>query len=209
MIKDREDAGKKLSAKIKDLKLRDPIVLCVPRGGVVVGKQIAKELGCKMDVVISKKITPPENPEYAIGAITEDGTIYRTEQWKLYEDHPNLQDEINKKKKEVLRRLQFYRGDKKYQIKGKDVIIVDDGIATGSTVLAILKWIEKKEPSRIILAVPVMPKEFYEKIIRKIPNVVTLETPTEFYAVGQFYHKFDQVSDDEVIDILKSYYSQS
>lgn len=204
MIEDRREAGRRLSEIIEEIEIKDPIVLSIPRGGVIVGDEIAKKLGCSLDVVISKKITPPDNPEYAIGAITEDGTIYEGQYWDLYKGEA-LQREIEEKRMEVNRRLKFYRGNSKYQLEGKGAIIVDDGIATGATVLAILKWIKDKNPKKIILAVPLMPKVFYEKIKDDVDKVCVLETPENFYSVGQFYKKFDQVSDDEVINILNSY----
>ena len=110
MIKDRIEAGKLLGKRLSTLDIKEPIVLAIPRGGMIVGHEVAKLLNCKLDVVISKKITPPENPEYAIGAITYDGTIYEGEYWNKFTNYPNFDEELDRKKIEVKRRLEEYRG---------------------------------------------------------------------------------------------------
>ena len=207
MIEDRVWAGQKLAEKIESIKSPDLVVIAIPRGGVIVGHEIAKKLGCKLDIAISKKITPPDNPEFAIGAITHDGTLFQSNYWDNYVDYPDLDQEIEKKTLEVKRRLEEYRGSSEYDIKNKSIILVDDGIATGSTVFAILNWLEKQNIEKIILAVPVMPASVYELMKQKVSLVLALEIPEDFASVGQFYHKFHQVSDDEVMDILNNYQS--
>ena len=207
MIKDRVEAGQLLAEEIGSDKNNGLVVLAIPRGGVIVGHEIAKKLGCKLDIAISKKITPPDNPEFAIGAITHDGTLFRSNYWDNYVDYPNLDDEIQKKKLEVKRRLEEYRGSSEYDVAGKSVILVDDGIATGSTVFAILNWLEKQNTKKIILAVPVMPASTYEVMKQKVTSIVVLRTPEDFAAVGQFYTSFDQVSDREVMEVLEKYKS--
>ena len=181
------------------------IILAIPRGGVVVGKEIAKKLKCPLDVIISKKITPPSSPEYAIGAITHDGIIYQGQNWDRFSQDPNFENEIEKKKSEIKRRLQEYRGSVDYKLDNKTVILVDDGIATGSTVFVLLKWLSKRKVRRIILAVPVIPLDTYEKIKPMVDAIVVIEIPTEFYAVGQFYKEFDQVTDKEVMILLNNF----
>jgi predicted phosphoribosyltransferase len=205
MIKDRVEAGKLLAKEIGSINNQDVLVMAIPRGGVIVGHEIAKKLGCKLDIAISKKITPPDNPEFAIGAITHDGTLFQSSYWDNYVEYPNLDDEIEKKKLEVKRRLEEYRGTSEYNIGGKSIILVDDGIATGSTVFAILNWLKKQNVKEIILAIPVMPKSVYELIGGKVSSVIVLEAPEDFSAVGQFYTNFDQVSDEEVTRILNNY----
>ncbi len=203
MIKNRSDAGNKLAEKLTDIvKGEESIVLAIPRGGVVVGNEISKKLSCPLDVIISKKITPPDFPEYAIGAITHDGTIYRGENWDRFSQEPKFEEEKNKKKLEVKRRLEEYRGNSDYKFDNKTVILVDDGIATGSTVFALLKWLSIHKVKRIILAVPVIPATTYEEMKPLVDNLISLEIPTEFSAVGKFYKEFDQVSDDQVMTIL-------
>jgi len=205
MIKDRIEAGKLLGKRISTLDIKEPIVLAIPRGGMIVGHEVAKVLNCKLDVVISKKITPPENPEYAIGAITYDGTIYEGEYWNKFTNYPNFDEELDRKKIEVKRRLEEYRGTADYNLKEKTIILVDDGIATGSTVFAILNWLNKQNVEKILLAIPVIPVSTHADIERKVSQIIALEIPFEFSAVGQFYKEFDQVSDQEVKKIIKCY----
>ncbi len=206
MIKNRIEAGKQLAEKLfKLLRDEECIVLAIPRGGVVVGNEIEKKLGYNLDVVVSKKITPPSSPEYAIGAITFDGTTYVGPYWKQFSNEPNFENETEKKKIEVKKRLNEYRGSEKYQIKGKTVILVDDGVATGATVFVLLKWLSKLECKRIILAIPVIPSQTFEQMSSLVDNLIAIMIPQEFSAVGQFYREFDQVSDKEVLKILKNY----
>lgn len=206
IIQNRKVAGQRLAEKIFNiLKEEKPIVLAIPRGGVVVGEEIAKKLDCSLDVIISKKITPPSSPEYAIGAITHDGTIYYGQYWNNFSQEPNFDEEISKKKLEVKRRLEEYRGSSNYKFNNKTVILVDDGIATGATVFVLLKWLSEKKVKRIILAVPVIPRNTYEEMKPLVDSIVALEIPVEFYAVGQFYKEFDQVSDKEVMTILNKF----
>jgi len=203
MIKNRSEAGKKLAEKLTDIvKGEKSIVLAIPRGGVVVGKEISKKMICPLDVIISKKITPPSSPEYAIGAITHDGTIYRGENWDRFSQEPKFEEEKNEKRLEVKRRLEEYRGNSDYKFDDKTIILVDDGIATGSTVFVLLKWLSEHKVKRIILAVPVIPATTYEEMKPLVDILVALEIPTEFSAVGQFYKEFDQVSDNEVMKII-------
>ena len=203
LLKNRNEAGKKLADKIIHLvKDDDIIVLAIPRGGVVVGEEIAKRVGCSLDIIISKKITPTSSPEYAIGAITHDGIIYRGPNWDRFSQEPKFEDEISKKKAEVKRRLEEYRGSSDYEFGNKTVILVDDGIATGSTVFVLLKWLSERKVNRVILAIPVIPASTFEEMKPLVDDIVTLEIPTEFNAVGQFYKEFDQVSDREVMTIL-------
>ncbi len=205
-IQNRKIAGQELAKKIsKILKKEKPIVLAIPRGGVIIAEAIAKQLDCSMDVIISKKITPTNSPEYAIGAITHDGIIFHGQYWDNFSHEPNFNDEVNKKKLEVKRRLEKYRGNTNYKFDNKTVILVDDGIATGATVFVLLKWLSEKKVNRIILAVPVIPLHTYEEMKPLVDTIIALEIPTEFYAVGQFYKEFDQISDKEVIEILNKF----
>jgi predicted phosphoribosyltransferase len=181
------------------------VVLAIPRGGVIVGDEIARALGLQLDVVISKKITPPDYPEYAIGSITYDGVLYYGRDWNRYSDDPRFQEEIQKKKAEVTRQIQAYRGHTNYSLEDKTILLVDDGIATGSTVSVILKWLEKKNTRQVILVTPVIPYTTHEIIKRFGVQIVALEIPMEFSSVGQFYRKFDQIPDQIVQNILAKY----
>jgi predicted phosphoribosyltransferase len=205
-IHDRHHAGKLLSEKLAPIiKDRDCVVLAIPRGGVIVGDEIARALGLQLDVVISKKITPPDYPEYAIGSITYDGVLYYGRDWNRYSDDPRFQEEIQKKKAEVTRQIQAYRGHTNYSLEDKTILLLDDGIATGSTVSVILKWLEKKNTRQVILVTPVIPYTTHEIIKRFGVQIVALEIPMEFSSVGQFYRKFDQIPDQIVQNILAKY----
>ncbi|KAF6243137.1 phosphoribosyltransferase [Nitrosopumilus sp. b1] len=204
MIENRTMAGKMLAEKLKK-SVSNPIVLAVPRGGVIVGYEIAKKLGCSLDVVISKKITPPDNPEYAIGAIVHDGTLYKGPSWEYYSNTKDFAKEIESKKIEVNRRLEIYRGNADYSLDKKTVVLVDDGIATGGTIFAILNWLKKMRPREIILAIPVLPESTFEILQNHTQRMIFLEKPVDFAAVGQFFNNFEQVSDDEVKVILSKY----
>ena len=205
MIRNRIEAGQLLAEKLLALDIKEPLVLAIPRGGVIVGHEIANKLRCKLDIVISKKITPPDNPEFGIGAITYDGTLYKGEYWNYYSNNAKFDDEVTKKRKEVKRRLEEYRGTTDYKFEKNAVILVDDGIATGSTVFAILDWLFDQKSKKILLAIPVIPASTYRILEKKISSIITLEIPTEFSAVGQFYEQCDQVSDKEVKEILLAY----
>ncbi|MBI3639457.1 MAG: phosphoribosyltransferase [Thaumarchaeota archaeon] len=203
MFADRIEAGKLLSEKL-NLRGKNSLVLAIPRGGVVVGNQIALALGCNLDVVISKKINPPNHPEYAVGAIMPDGTIHWNQDMAQYLNHPYFVNEINEKKNESQRQLEEFRGNSTYDLKNKTVILVDDGIATGATVFVILKWLAKNNPEKVIVASPVIPASTYEQL-KKMSDIVALLIPTTFNAVSDFYQKFDQVSEKEVMSILRKY----
>ncbi len=204
-LKNRNEAGKKLAEKIAHIvDKKNAIILAVPRGGVVIGEEIAKKLGCSLDVIISKKITPPSSPEYAIGAITHDGTIYQSQNWDMFSKESDFQKEIEKKKLEAKRRIEEYRGSSDYKFGNKTVILVDDGIATGATIFVLLRWLVKHKISKLVLAVPVIPSDTYEKMKPLVDYIVTLQIPTEFSAVGECYEEFDQVTDEEVMSILSN-----
>lgn len=209
MIHDRLHAGRLLAERLATLvKNKDCLVLAIPRGGVIVGAEIARILGFPLDVIISKKITPPDYPEYAIGAVTYDGVLYYGHDWERYSTDPRFEEEINKKKAEVKRQIEAYRGNTNYDFDGKTVILVDDGIATGATVCAILEWLSQKKVKDVILAIPVIPFVTNEVLKRFGIQIVALEIPLEFSAVAQFYRKFEQVPDQIVINILQKYKSK-
>lgn len=205
-IHDRHHAGKLLAEKLAPLvQDKDCVVLAIPRGGIVVGDEIARILGLSLDVVIAKKITPPDYPEYAIGSVTYDGVMYYGHDWSRYSDDPRFKEEISKKKAEVARQTQLYRGHTDYALEGKTVLLVDDGIATGSTVSVILKWLEQKKAKQIILVTPIIPYTTHEIIKRFGIQIIALEIPMDFSSVGQFYRKFDQIPDQIVQTILQKY----
>ena len=206
MFKDRVDAAEKLAKKIHTLKIEEPIVLAIPRGGVVTGDVIAKELGIKLDIIVSRKVGAPNNPELAIGAVMHDGSFFPNADIISALNIPKkyIEQEIATELKEIERRLNKFRGGKDYDLTGKTVILVDDGIATGATMFAAIKWIRNQKPKRLIVAIPVGPSDTIERL-SKVAEVVVLDAPVFFSAVGEFYEVFEQVEDYRVMEIMSSY----
>ena len=204
MFSDRVDAGNQLALKMADVIDENTVVLAIPRGGVVIGHQIAKRYDLQLDVIVSKKLTPPENPEFGIGAITYDGVTYLPDSYAKYFTQASLQNEISIKKAEVEERQRKFRGNSEYDLANKNVIVVDDGIATGSTVLVVAEWLKTKT-SHASFASPVVAADMFELLNQKFQNVFAVETPTNFMSISDFYANFNQVSDEEVLDILKKY----
>jgi len=201
---DRIDAGKKLALALKDFR-GNGIVLAIPRGGVVLGYVIAKELRVPLDVIIPRKIGAPDNPELAIGAVAEDGTAILDNSLISYLDVSSkyIKEETERQKMEIHRRLKLYRQNVSYpEVKGLDVIIVDDGIATGSTMKAALASVKNRGAASVTVAVPVGPPQTIEELEKIANRVVCLYTPEFFQAIGQFYSDFSQTEDEEVIELL-------
>ena len=202
---DRIDAGNRLASVLKDFSGKKGIVLAIPRGGVVVGSVIAKSLNLPLDVIIPRKIGAPDNPELAIGAVAEDGTAILDNHLIKYlgVDLEYVKEETEGQKKEIERRLKLYRQDISYPIlKGLDVIVVDDGIATGSTMKAALASVKNRGAASITVAVPIGPPSTIEELNKIADRVVCLYTPEYFQAIGQFYKDFSQTTDEEVIKLL-------
>jgi len=206
IFKDREDAATKLAKKLKSLKIQDPVVLAIPRGGVVTGDVIAREIGAKLDIVVSRKVGAPYNPELAIGAVMHDGSFFPNTDLIAALNVPDeyVKQEIAKELKEIERRLNKFRGGKDYDLAEKTVILVDDGIATGATMFAAVEWVKRQKPKRLIVAIPIGPSDTIERL-SKVAEVVVLDAPVFFNAVGEFYDVFEQVEDYKVIKIMNSY----
>ena len=203
---DRVDAGKRLASALADFAGKNAIVLAIPRGGVVVGYEISKALNLPLDVIIPHKIGAPDNPELAIGAMTEDGTIILDETLVAYIGVPKsyVKEESERQKHEIERRLKMYRQNEPYpNFEGRDVIIVDDGIATGSTMKAALSSVKNRGAKTVTVAVPVGPPSTIKELRRQADRVVCPYTPEYFQAIGQFYTDFNQTTDEEVIKLLK------
>jgi len=180
-------------------------VLGIPRGGVVVAYEVAKALGAPLDIFITRKIGAPDNPEFALGAVASDGTVVLdrliVDQLDIPADY--VLDEIKRQREEIERRMQMFRGERPPpELKGKVVVLVDDGVATGATVLASLRALRQREPAELILAIPVGPPETVARLAEEADRVIALETPEPFWAVGRFYIRFDQTTDEEVIELL-------
>ena len=203
-FKNRIEAGKKLAEKLK--KYKNPIVLSIPRGGVVIGYEISKKLKCPHDIIIARKLGAPQNPELAIGAVTTEGDLFLDETLieKMGVDHKYILGEQERQMKEAERREHAYRkGRRKVKIKENIVIIVDDGLATGATMEAAVRSVKRDGAKKIIIAVPVAPEDAVERYTKLGIDIVSLHTPVSFWAIGQFYSDFPQVSDEEVIELLK------
>ncbi len=207
MLNDREEAGVLLAGRLTGLKLRNPIILAIPRGGVVLGCKIAKSLNAELDIITPRKLKDQYDPELALGAVMYDGTTFLNEQVISVRnvDSKYLENEKSEEMKESLRRLNTYKGKKEYpRFEGRDVVIVDDGIATGATMIVATEWMRKQNPGRIIIAVPVVPAEMLDSMEGLADRIVYLDAPEFFFGIGQFYKYFPQVEDSEVIDILKT-----
>jgi len=206
LFRDRVDAGRRLASRVAEVvEGGGCVVLAIPRGGVVVGFEVARVLNCSLDVVVPRKIGAPYQPELAVGAVAEDGSLL------IEEDIANLvgasrgyiAEAAEREVEEIKRRVAKYRGgNPPVDVKGKTVVIVDDGIATGATVRAAMKYVRKLGADRVLVAVPVAPPETVEKIKREADEVICLYTPSDFYAIGQFYDNFEQTTDDEVVKLL-------
>jgi putative phosphoribosyl transferase len=206
LFRNRVEAGKKLAGALMDLKGKEVVVLGIPRGGVVVANEVARSLGAPLDVVVTRKIEAPGEPEYALGAVTQEGDVIMDRQAaeSLGASPAYLEDQIRKKREEVRERMERLRGDAPYpDLEGKIVVIVDDGIATGSSVGAAVMSVKKRRPKQIVVAVPVAPADAVETLSEEGAKVVCLEKPGPFLAIGEFYEDFDQVEDLEVKRILE------
>lgn len=204
MFRDREDAAERLAGLLSDLKADDVVVLGIPRGGVEVAAVVARRLGAALDVVIPRKVGAPGNPELGLGAVAEDVEVLDERLIRVLavkEDY--LRREIAAQQEEIARRSSAYRGDRPpAPLEGKVAVVVDDGVATGGTAVAALRWARARGAGKVILAVPVAPAEAVHRLEREADEVRVLATPEPFYAVGQWYDSFPQVSDQRVVELL-------
>lgn len=204
VFNNRKDAGKLLARSLVDvnLKLEKGIVLGLPRGGVVVANEVAKKLKLPLDIVVTRKIGAPENPEFALAAVDENGALVGEESYlKRYQSF--LIDEVEREVAEIKRRLLSYRKSEKHpDFSGKEAILVDDGIATGQTMISAIQFVKKRGAKNIYVAVPVLPADTIEEIAGETDGLFYLYAPESFWAVGQFYADFPQVTDEEVVVIL-------
>lgn len=202
IFKNRAEAGRKLAETLSDFKNVDAIVLALPRGGVVVAKEVASGLNLPLDIIVTRKIGAPGNDEYAIGAIDITGSGVWNEAERAYVDLKWLEHKIESEKKEAIRRFETYRkGMGNLNLKNRTVIIVDDGIATGLTMQSAVAYAKKEGAKKVVVAVPVASPESVRSI-KKGAEVRVLESPIFFSAVGQWYEDFPQISDDEVVSML-------
>ena len=206
-FENRQDAGRQLARKLRERNFDNPVILALPRGGVPVAYEVANALGAPMDLLFVKKIGAPGWPEYGIGAVVDGANpqIVLTEEIvrQLRPSPEYIEAEMQRQLKEIARRRLIYLGDRQpIDLKDRTVIIVDDGIATGGTVKAALKGVRKNQPRKIILAVPVAPRDTLEELSDQCDEIICLYTPTPFGAVGSFYRDFGQTGDSEVISLM-------
>ncbi len=206
ILRDRKEAGERLAERLLRYRDAHPLVLALPRGGVPVGYEIARRLEVPLDVLIVRKIGAPSNPEYGLGALVEDGSRYLDEPrireagYALNDLEPTIARELA----EVRRRAQTYRkGRPPLEVRDQVVILVDDGVATGATLRAAIRSVRSRHPRRVVVALGVAPRETLHQLGREADEVIALLVPELFFAVGEWYGRFDQVSDTEVEQLLE------
>lgn len=207
---DRSDAGRRLAKALAKYKGRGAVVLALPRGGVPVAAEIAAALGAPLDLILVRKIGVPTQPELAMGAVVDGAAPIVVRNEEVIELSGVTADEFDatcaSELAEIERRRKLYIGDRaRADIAGQIVIVIDDGIATGATTEAALQAIRKRKPKELVLAVPVAPRDTVEKLRSEVDSLICLETPEPFGAIGYFYRDFRQVSDREVMAILKRF----
>jgi predicted phosphoribosyltransferase len=208
MFADREDAARRLARLLKGRALQNPVVLAIPRGGVVTGAVLAREIGAELDVVLSRKLRAPGQPELAVGAISEDGQVYINP--RAEEIVGRLQEYVEEERSyqfaEIARRRRLFRGVRPAaSVAGRSVIVTDDGIATGATMIAALRVVRAQHPHELIVAVPVASPDRLDEVRRCCDEVVCLLAPEELEAVGQFYRDFSPVDDAQVVKLLRAF----
>ena len=207
MFTDRKDAGLQLAEKLNNYKNRAGVlVLALPRGGAVTGFEIAHTIGAILDVLIVRKMGFPGQPELAIGALSETGAIALNKDVISHGvvSKKYIEDAIAVQKEEIARRVKLYRGGKRLEkLEGKVIILVDDGAATGATMKAAIITLREEKIERLVVAIPVSPRETADELRAMADEFICLYTPADFMAVGQYYRDFSQVTDEEVAEILK------
>ncbi|HNP80332.1 MAG TPA: phosphoribosyltransferase [Nitrospira sp.] len=206
MFKNREEAGELLAQELIQFR-KDPsaILLALPRGGVAVAYQLSLALHLPLDVLITRKIGAPGNPEYALGAVSETGAVYwnREALLGLSLTERQLSAAVQAQQKEVTRRVALYRQGRPFpDLNDRTVILVDDGLATGATFFASVATARQGNPRRVIGAIPVGPRSTVEEARKLVDQLIVLRVPDPFYAVGNFYRDFEQVEDREVLQYL-------
>jgi predicted phosphoribosyltransferase len=206
-FKHRTEAGERLGEALRERDIDVDIVLAIPRGGLPLGRAVADALDVPLDIVVASKIGAPGNPEYAIGAVASDGSVWRNEEAfrGVGADEAYFEQQRRTEAENARQKADRYRGERSEpDLTGKTIAVVDDGVATGSTVRASLKMLDKTDAERVVVAVPVGPPETIRELETMADEVVCLKTPEGFRGVGQFYDRFDQVSDEEAMAYLET-----
>ncbi len=205
-FKNREEAGRRLAERLTSYQGDEAaIILALPRGGVAVGYQLSLGLHLPLDVFITRKLGAPDNPEYALGAVSETGTVYvNLDAMAAYGlSHPDVEEVVQVQQREIARRQDLYRQGRHFPaLTDRNVILVDDGIATGSTFFAAVQSIRPLKPRRLIGAIPVGPVDIIPEARKQVDELIILATPDPFWAVGNHYINFAQVSDHDVVEYL-------
>ncbi|MDX1585613.1 MAG: phosphoribosyltransferase family protein [Balneolaceae bacterium] len=204
MFENRQDAGRQLAEALKRYRDDNPVILAIPRGGIIPGVIAALKLEAEFSVIITRKLGLPSHPESAFGALAEDKSLYLDPMVREVLSKELIEKVIVREEKEIRRRIQLYRnGDPLPVLTGRTVILVDDGIVTGSTVMVAIELCKKQKAKKIVVAAPVSGKPILEKLKTKADEVVILDVPEEYYAVSQAYRKFSNLSDNEVLRWLQ------
>lgn len=204
---DRTDAGEQLGEALRERGVDADVALAIPRGGLPLGRAVADALDVPLDVAVASKIGAPGNPEYAVGAVASDGSVWRNERAVrgTGADEEYFERERTKEARNAREKADRYRGGRpEPDLTGRTVVLVDDGVATGSTVKACLEMIDARDPERVVVAIPVGPPDTVAELEDLADAVVCLEAPSRFSGVGQFYDRFDQVSDEEAMEYLET-----
>lgn len=205
-FRDRVEAGRLLGEELEGRNLPRAVVLGIPRGGVIVAREVARAIGADLDVLIARKLGAPGNPELAIGAVAENGRIFIDKRLALMvgADDAYVEREKEEQLQEIARRAERYREVRpKVALAERPVIVTDDGVATGATVQAALRAVRQEAPTRVILALPVGPEDSLRRLAEEADEVLCLRVPAFFAAVGQFYERFTQTADEELLEILE------
>ena len=207
MFEDRASAGRELARSLEKFRDQDVLVIGIPRGGVILAAEVADALNAPLDLIITRKIGAPGNEELAIGAVAGVGQVMLNsklvEALNVSKDY--IEERVEKAVAEIKRRRRLYLGElPSTNVGNKTVLVIDDGLATGYTALAAIEMLRTMKPQKIVLAVPVAPSETVARLTPKVDELVYLSMPREFFAVGQFYDEFHQVTDEEVIDRIKA-----
>ncbi|WP_038038530.1 phosphoribosyltransferase [Thermorudis peleae] len=205
-FRDRAEAGQRLAERLRELPIERGIVLALPRGGVLVGYEIARILQLPLDVILTRKIGAPFNPEYAIGVVAENGFVsVNRQELELGIATPDyIARAVRELSAELMRRRQRYRGGRPLpDLTGRTAIIVDDGVATGFTMLGAIAAVKEQHPARLIAALPVAPPQAVEQLAPQVDDLVVLLTPDPLDGVGAWYEDFRQLDDDEVVALLQ------